>query len=93
MKGYLKNRVLIADGAMGTYYAKLKQDDSVMSEWANISEPEIIKGIHKEYIEAGAGLIRTNTFAANRFSQNCTKEERDMMIEKACSIAKEAVQD
>ena len=40
------------------------------SECLNLTRPEIIKSIHREYIEAGADIIETNTFSANRISQS-----------------------
>ncbi len=93
VRAYLEENLLISDGAMGTYFAHLKKDDSAVSEFATITEPMIIKQIHKEYIEAGAKVIRTNTFAANRFSLNINEEERDRIITSACSIAKQAVKE
>lgn len=63
---YLQNKILLGDGAIGTYlYAKgieLGKD----IERLNISEPELIYSIHEEYIRAGSQLIETNTFGANR---------------------------
>ncbi|MDO5294391.1 MAG: bifunctional homocysteine S-methyltransferase/methylenetetrahydrofolate reductase [bacterium] len=88
---YLEKNVLITDGAMGTYYAYLKKDDGAVSELANLAEPEMIEQIHREYIMAGAKMIRTNTFAANRFSLGVSGEERGSMIQAACKIARKAV--
>ncbi|MDA3970210.1 MAG: bifunctional homocysteine S-methyltransferase/methylenetetrahydrofolate reductase, partial [Desulfobulbaceae bacterium] len=63
---YLDNKILLGDGAIGTYlYAKgieLGKD----IERLNISEPDLIYSIHEEYIRAGSQLIETNTFGANR---------------------------
>ena len=60
----LAQRNVITDGAFGTYYAE-KYHTREMPELANTEHPERVKEIYREYIEAGAGLIRTNTFAAN----------------------------
>src|SRR5579862_9853956 len=62
----LEDRVLVCDGAMGTMlYAKgvfiNKSFDAL-----NLSQPELVRGIHDEYIRAGADIIETNTFGANR---------------------------
>lgn len=65
VREYLKEKRLLTDGAMGTYYTALKEDDTAVSEWANLEDPKTIENIHREYIRAGAVLIRTNTFAAN----------------------------
>ena len=39
---YLKSHCLLTDGAMGTYYAEIKRQESPVSEWANIREPEVV---------------------------------------------------
>lgn len=62
---YLKNNILITDGAMGTYYRSLSKKDFEYAELANIQDSEGILDIHSRYIQAGAKLIRTNTFNAN----------------------------
>ncbi len=66
IRSYIKeNKVLLADGAMGTYYYEKCGQKSTLSEKANISSLNDIIEIHKEYIKNGARLIRTNSFAAN----------------------------
>src|SRR5919205_3459339 len=59
----LKNQILIADGAMGTLLYSFGKDSCL--EELNLSQPEHIQNIHKAYIEAGADVIQTNTYAAN----------------------------
>jgi homocysteine S-methyltransferase len=93
MKQYLKEHRLIPDGSMGTYYSLIKNQDRIISEYANITEPEVIKQIHKEYIKSGARLIRTNTFAANRTVLQRNKEEQRELVIAACQIAKKAVEE
>ena len=56
----LKSEILVADGAFGTYYAK-KYDTGSLPELANLQASDRVLAIHKEYIEAGAKIIRTNT--------------------------------
>ena len=90
IKDYLKDRILVTDGAMGTYYMKDKVNTVPCCELANILNPEKIKKIHMEYIEAGAKLIRTNTFAANREALDVTNEELKKIIVKGYEIAKDA---
>ena len=65
IREYLKEHILITDGAMGTYYDRKKTENGRIAEEANLLEPELITRIHEEYLEQGARLIRTNTFAAN----------------------------
>ena len=64
----LAEEILLADGAMGTeIYARDLYHGACPSE-LNISAPVEVRAIHESYIEAGAGLIETNTFDANRIS-------------------------
>ena len=79
----IQNRILILDGAMGTmiqrhqlteedyrgdrfkdFHQSLKGNNDLLS----ITQPEIIKQIHLDYLKAGADIIETNTFNANRIS-------------------------
>lgn len=64
LDNYLEHNILLTDGAMGTYYNQ-KYSGDMEAEEANLRYPDRILAIHKEYIEAGAKLIRTNTFAVN----------------------------
>jgi homocysteine S-methyltransferase len=62
----LEERVLVCDGAMGTMlYAKgvfiNKSFDAL-----NVTEPALVESVHREYVRAGADILETNTFAANR---------------------------
>ena len=65
LKDYLRERRLITDGAMGTYYEKKYGDAVVFPEQENLLHPERIQDIHLEYLYAGARMLRTNTFATN----------------------------
>jgi homocysteine S-methyltransferase len=76
---------------MGTYYCGLVNQPSAISEHANLSNPEVIKSIHMEYIRAGAQLLRTNTFAANRTVLVCSEEEQRKVVKAACELAKKAI--
>lgn len=77
-------RILIIDGATGTMLQRsgLREEDfhsgafsgcakelKGNNECLNLTRPEIIRRIHEEYIAAGADIIETNTFSANRISQ------------------------
>ena len=62
----LQERPLLCDGAMGTLlYARGITYEQCFDE-LNITQPELIQSIHREYISAGAQIIETNTFGANR---------------------------
>ena len=93
IKDYLKNNTLVTDGAMGTYYEEKTNEEGTFCELANVNNPEVIKEIHKEYIEAGAKLIRTNTFSANTVTLGLNRQGVKTIIEKGYLLAKEAVDD
>jgi len=84
IKEELKKRILIIDGAMGTMIQqhKLTEGDFRGERFKNwpkdvkgnidllsITQPEIITGIHKEYLQAGADIIETNTFSSTSIAQ------------------------
>ncbi|OHW63176.1 bifunctional homocysteine S-methyltransferase/5,10-methylenetetrahydrofolate reductase [Andreesenia angusta] len=92
IREYLKENTLLADGAMGTYYSELTGDKISFCEFASLEKPEVISRIHREYIEAGAKLIRTNTFSANTVTLEASRETVGRIIDEAYSIAKEAVE-
>ena len=89
----LENKIYILDGAMGTMIQKFgvaEADNN--SERLNLTRPDAIKKIHKEYIAAGADIIETNTFSANAISQaeyECSDLAPKMAYEGA-RIAREA---
>src|SRR5437660_7558876 len=62
----LKDSILIADGAMGSLLHETVGTQRCFDE-LNTTEPEAVFRVHQAYIEAGAHIIETNTFAANRF--------------------------
>jgi len=93
IKDYLKEHKLIFDGAMGTYYSRLENNENAISEYANLKAPETIIRIHRSYIEAGAKLIRTNSFATNRQVLQITSEEQAKLIAASYKLAKQAVQE
>ena len=57
---------LVLDGAMGSMLIARGLSTSEGTALWNLSQPEIVREIHKAYFDAGAGLVHTNTFAANR---------------------------
>ena len=91
IREYLANNRLITDGAMGTWYDRLTGYKRNLAERANLENPQQIRDIHRAYIEAGAQLIRTNTFAVNSmfFSADQIKE----VLKAAWENASQAVSD
>ena len=67
LKEALAGRILILDGAMGTMLQRHGLAGN--SEPFNLSHPDVVRSIHRAYIEAGADIITTNTFSANAVSQ------------------------
>ncbi|PZW00222.1 methionine synthase (B12-dependent) [Micromonospora phaseoli] len=67
----LADRILIADGAMGTMLqaADLTLDDfddlEGCNEILNVTRPEVVRGVHEAYLAAGSDCVETNTFGAN----------------------------
>lgn len=92
IREHLKERILIADGAFGTYYAeKFRTEES--PELANTLHPERVRAVHGEYIAAGAELIRTNTFASNTMALDMPRERFLENISAAADIALECAGD
>ena len=85
----IKDHILLMDGAMGTYYNQ-QYGTEMEAEEANLVHPEEITAIHKAYIEAGAELIRTNTFAVNHLMFP-KQEECKRAIHAAIACARQAV--
>ena len=84
---------LLFDGAMGTYYAQKYEQSNQRCELANLTHPERIRDIHREYLAAGATAIKTNTFATNCKSLACDGATLDRVIAAGLRIAKEAAAD
>jgi len=63
----LEKRPVVCDGAMGTLLYARGIPFSRCFDELNLSEPEAVKDVHLAYLKAGAELIETNTFGANRF--------------------------
>lgn len=110
LKKILEEKILVLDGAMGTmiqnhnltekdfrgerfkdYQHDLKGNNDLLS----ITQPDIIKGIHRAYFEAGADIIETNTFNANSISQ-ADYQMQDLAYElnyESAKIAKEVAEE
>lgn len=85
----LKVEKLLFDGAFGTYYGQL-YDTEELPEFANVRHPQRVRRIHEQYMDAGAGIIRTNTFASNT---KAMKQELELVkenIRRGYRIAEEA---
>src|SRR5437868_4296964 len=89
LKRLLQRRIVILDGPMGTMIQGFNLDESGYrghfkdhphdlkgnNDLLNLTRPDIIRNIHRQYCEAGADICETNTFNANRLSQSDYKAE------------------
>src|SRR5690349_8708340 len=62
----LEHRVLVGDGAMGTELYARGIPFSHSFEGLNLTSPQTVKDVHLSYVRAGAEVMQTNTFGANR---------------------------
>ena len=62
----LSRRVMVADGAMGTMLYSRGVFINRCFDELNLAQPDLVRQIHREYVKAGAEIIETNTFGANR---------------------------
>jgi len=106
----LEKRVLVIDGAMGTMiqqykleekdyrgkrFADFHKDVKGNNDLLSITQPEIIKTIHKEYLKAGADIIETNTFSGTTIAM-ADYDMQDLVYElnyESAKIAKEAIKE
>ncbi|MCB1775162.1 MAG: homocysteine S-methyltransferase family protein, partial [Gammaproteobacteria bacterium] len=85
LNALMAERILILDGAMGTMIQRHKLDEAAyrgerFADWPSdlkgnndllaITQPQVIRGIHEQYLEAGADIIETNTFNGTRVSMS-----------------------
>ncbi len=66
LEATLREKVLVLDGAMGTMLQQKGLTPGQCPELFGIENPEVLQEIHQQYVEAGADIIETNTFGANR---------------------------
>ncbi|MGH9745174.1 MAG: bifunctional homocysteine S-methyltransferase/methylenetetrahydrofolate reductase [Candidatus Acidiferrales bacterium] len=87
----LKHSVLVADGAMGSLLYESAGPQRCVDE-LNSSNPEAVFRVHQTYIEAGAQVIETNTFGANRhkLAQLGMAERVSELNQRGVKIAREA---
>jgi homocysteine S-methyltransferase len=62
----LAQRVIVADGAMGTMLYSRGVFINRCFDELNVAQPDLVRQIHREYVKAGAEILETNTFGANR---------------------------
>ncbi len=89
---YLAGQPLLFDGAMGTYLSEqYPQYQTEICERLNITHPEVIREIHRAYLDAGAVAIKTNTFGANPVTFSQDPDQMEQSIQRGIQIAREAI--
>lgn len=88
----IKDRIMLLDGALGTQLQKRGLKTGELPERLNLTSPDTVYEVHKEYIDAGSDIIYTNTFGANRKKLK-EKGEVEKIIDAAVKIAKRAAGD
>ncbi|MDR3293750.1 MAG: homocysteine S-methyltransferase family protein [Clostridiales bacterium] len=89
LRAFLKNRDFITlDGAFGTSVLKKYPSNYDAIELFSFTDEALVYDIHKSYVEAGADIVTTNTFSANRFKLKSKGYSVDEVVKKAVSIVK-----
>ncbi|MGN0164147.1 MAG: homocysteine S-methyltransferase family protein [Candidatus Ornithomonoglobus sp.] len=87
----LGKEILFFDGGMGTMLQKYGMKGGEIPELLNVTKPDMIKGIHAEYLKAGANILTTNTFGANPLKFNALAAPLDVVIATAIGNARKAI--
>ena len=86
----LNNDIIILDGAMGTVLQQKGLKPGGVGELLNLTDPELLKSVYRDYIEAGSQIIYANTFGANALKMERTGRSVEEIITAAIHVAKEA---
>lgn len=90
VREWLQNGPLLFDGGMGTYFSQRNHCPGSGCELANLSRPALIADIHREYLDAGAQALKTNTFAVNRLTFQGDEELAARTLRAGWELACEA---
>src|SRR5215475_11505850 len=88
----LNQRVLVCDGAMGTMLYSKGVFISRCFDELNLSSPQLVRDVHLDYVKAGADILETNTFGANRtklMTHGLADQTREINL-RGAGIAREA---
>ena len=88
-----ENDILILDGAMGSllHQKGIIPHKTLWTSIANLTHKDLVKNIHKEYIDAGADIITTNTFRTFPVAVKNTNYTSKDLVNSAISLAKEVI--
>ncbi len=90
VREYIKENILIFDGAMGTMLQEAGLKAGGLPEVYNAEHPDIVRAIHKKYVEAGADVVTANTFQANALKLKNSGYTPEELITAAVRLAKES---
>ncbi len=88
----LEDRVLLLDGAYGTELMKRANRVDVPPEILNVERPDVVESLHRDYVEAGADVIITNTFGATpaKLAKSGLEKEFERIVRNAVRLARKA---
>ena len=93
LRDRLGKEILYFDGGMGTLLQEKGLAPGELPETWNLEHPEVIREIHRRYIEAGSDIVLTNTFGANALKfhdERCSLKE---IVESAIDHVKAAIRE
>ena len=85
-----KHQLVILDGAMGTVLQQRGLPPGGQPELLNLTQPELLDAVYREYIDAGSQIIYANTFGANGLKLRRTGHSVEEVISAAVRVAKNA---
>jgi 5-methyltetrahydrofolate--homocysteine methyltransferase len=91
LKTLQSGTVLVCDGGMGTELQKRGMPTGICPEEYNISHPDLVQGIYRDYYKAGSDIVETNTFGGNRsrLAMHDFEERVSEFCRKSADLAKE----
>lgn len=90
IREYIKNHILVFDGAMGTMLQQKGLLPGDLPECFNLTHPETVLAIHKEYVQAGADVITTNTFQACALKLENSGYSVEEIVSSGVSLARKS---
>ena len=91
IREYMKDHILYLDGGMGSLLQAQGLRPGEEPERWNLSHPEVIAKIHRDYYDAGSNIVNTNTFGA--YSLAFKQEELEAIIPAAVRNARKAAEE
>ena len=86
----MENKLIFLDGAMGTMLQRHGLKLGAIPELLSITDPDLLTGIHRQYIDAGTEIVYANTFGANRRKLQKTPYTVAQVVAAAIAAAKKA---